>query len=448
MMKTKSNSKKNYHNKSMALLILVGILLGLYCIPLNISSAVTPPPEVWSRRFSIENQSPEARDVAVAGNDVYVVGTIYNSDYAAYIQKYDSNGNLIWTRLWNVSGENDGFTAVEIYNGKIYAAGWSKNGSQQNTLLVCYDTNGNQQWNNTWNNDPAYSLSSDKLNDIVIHDANNIYVVGSSRNSSTQDVVLTMKYNSTGHLVWNQRWGTTTNGDWGYGVALYGANALYVCGFTDSYGPGTRAVLLLKYDSGGNYGWNITWGGGGLDWGYSVVTDAAHNIYVTGRTTSFAAPSTAFLAKFNSNGQILWNYTLDENDEVGSAGDGMRLAIDADENLYIVAGLVHGGLKKNMEDIYVAQYDSSGNKQWSAIWGNLTANGDDVGYGVAVSDTGGLYVVGYANDGTGENDAVLIKYYVDSGDTGWILILIILFPLIGVALAAYILYKRREELFD
>ena len=126
----------------------------------------------------------------------------------------------------------------------------------------------------------------------------------------------------------------------------------------------------------------------------------------------------------------------------------MALAIDAKGFLYIVAGLVQGGLKKYTEDIYVAQYDSSGNKQWSTIWGNLTANGDDVGYGVAVSDTGGLYVVGYANDGTGETDAVLIKYYEGSSNPGWIFILIILFPLIGVALAAYILYKRREELFD
>ncbi len=444
MMKTKFYSKKNYSSKSMALLVLVGILLGFYCIPLNIASATSAPPEVWNRRYSVESHSPEGRDVAVAGNDVYVVGEISNSDNAAFIQKYDSNGNLIWTRLWNVSGENDGFNAVDIDNNKIYAAGWSKNGSQQNTLLVCYDMNGNQQWNRTTNSDPAYSLSSDKLEDIVINDANSIYVVGASSNSSSVNTAIIMKYNSTGHLIWSHRWGTAAASDWGHGVALDGSNAIYMCGATDSYGPGTRAAFLAKYDSSGNFGWNVTWGGSSSEWGWSVVTDVSHNIYVTGRSTSVAAPSTAFLTKFNSNGQILWNYTLDENDQVGSAGDGMALAIDANGFLYIVAGLVHGGLKKWTEDIYVAQYDSSGNKQWSMIWGNLTASGDDVGYGVAVSGTG-LYVVGYSSDGTGNNDAVLIKFYMGS-DTGWVILLIIIFPLVGVGLAGYVLYKRREEL--
>lgn len=76
---------------------------------------------------------------------------------------------------------------------------------------------------------------------------------------------------------------------------------------------------------------------------------------------------------------------------------------------------------------------------WDMIWGNPQSQD---GFGVAVSGTDSLYISGYIA-GT-PNHAGIVRFSL-SGSTPGILLLILIFPLAGVGIALFVLYKRREE---
>jgi hypothetical protein len=101
-----------------------------------------------------------------------------------------------------------------------------------------------------------------------------------------------------------------------------------------------------------NRGWARTWGGAGWDEGYGVAVDGSGNAYVTGyfcETVDFD-PAAAGVDSHTSNG-----------------GD----------------------------DIFLSKFDSLGNFLWAKTWGG---SGIDIGYDVAVDDSGNVYVTGFFAD--------------------------------------------------
>jgi hypothetical protein len=102
-------------------------------------------------------------------------------------------------------------------------------------------------------------------------------------------------------------------------------------------------------------GWARTWGGTDFDWGHGVALDGSGNVYVTG---SFMGTSVDF--------------------------DPDPLAVDFHSS--------NGG-----SDIFLSKFDSSGTFLWARTWGG-SESGDsslDYGYGVAVDESGYVYVTGW-----------------------------------------------------
>ena len=62
-------------------------------------------------------------------------------------------------------------------------------------------------WNETWGD----SLEQ-TYNDVAFDNEGNIIVVGHSRISGDDDIII-RKFNSTGHLIWNQTWGNPSAHD-------------------------------------------------------------------------------------------------------------------------------------------------------------------------------------------------------------------------------------------
>lgn len=93
------------------------------------------------------------------------------------------------------------------------------------------------------------------------------------------------------------------------------------------------------------YEWAKKFGNTAIDEGYSVVTDASGNVYVTGGfsgTTDFdpgagtanltsAGLADLFLAKYDANGNYLWAI------RIGDLGDdyGKDIALDASGNIFL-----------------------------------------------------------------------------------------------------------------
>lgn len=311
-----------------------------------------------------------------------------------------------WNKTWGGSEIDYGHGLAIDYNNNTYIVGetWSFGAGYYDVFLVKYNSTGNQQWNLTW----GYSNKSDYGNDITLDSNNSIYVVGRVNDIFTGDEdAFIAKFDSDGNQLWNKTWGGI-DVDYSYGVAVDKNNNSYLAGSTDSFGAGSRDAFLVKFDSDGNQIWNHTWGGTNNDYGWAVAVDINNNIYLTGFTYSFGIVSgDAFLVKYDSAGNQSWNRTwggsfFDDSRSIVVAGN---ITYSAGSTLNLVTGL----------DALVVKYDSDGNQLWNKTWGGPTG---DYGNGIAC-DGENIYLAGRTDGfGAGSDDALIVKFNL-FGDQLW-----------------------------
>lgn len=153
-------------------------------------------------------------------------------------------------------------------------------------------------------------------------------------------------------------------------------------------------------------------GGGGMEQAAAIAVDSAGCAYVTGFTTSpnfptasplqhsfGGAPNDAFVAKLNAAGDGLVYSTF-----FGGSGndDGVGIAVDSSGNVYVtgftaspdfpVANPYQLSAGGGSGDAFVARLNESGSALVYSTY--LGGGGQDIGFGVAVDQTGNAYVTG------------------------------------------------------
>ena len=229
------------------------------------------------------NETDRGTDVAIDKNgNIYVVGygLAYTSEkYDVVLQKYSSDGTLVWTKYWGGTDDDISKSIFIDNEGYIYVTGYtgSYGAGLYDAFILKYDASGELLWNKTW----GYS-GYDHGEDIAVD--GDIYVVGSTINSAGEVSVVVIKYDKDGNQMWNTSWGGMYS-DYGYGLCVSG-DSLYVTGKTASYGAGKNDIFLLKCSKEGNILGYTTWGGSEDDIGYDVVVDSGY-ICVVGSTNSY-----------------------------------------------------------------------------------------------------------------------------------------------------------------
>ena len=166
-------------------------------------------------------------------------------------------------------------------------------------------------------------------------------------------------------------------------------------------------------------------GGSGTDKGNGIVADKTGNLYITGSfsTTAYFGKDSlvsngstdAYIAKYNNSGHIIW-----VKDIGGSGADeGNAIAIDSLGYIYITgdfSGTVVFNstttlISKGKTDAFIVKYDTSGNQQWAASQGGA---GSDDGNGIAVDNSGNVYVTGLDNGAT-----ISLAKYTGAGVQSW-----------------------------
>ena len=223
-----------------------------------------------------------AYSLAVGGRELYVAGESLSVSpdkrSEAILLAFDLDGGLLWAASWG-GDDTDAALAVCVGGGHVYVAGQSY-GYEYGGLdafLLKYDSSGQLAWSRAWGggaNDAAQA---------VAEGGGYIYVAGytESFTRGRSDAFL-LKYDASGNLVWSKTWGGEGR-DEAYGVAAC-SGEIYVVGFTESYGNG-EDIFLLKYDASGNLVWSKTWGGEGRERGYGIACSNPA-IYITGYTDS------------------------------------------------------------------------------------------------------------------------------------------------------------------
>ena len=218
------------------------------------------------------------------------------------------------------------------------------------------------------------------------------------------------KYDDQGNLLWTKQLGSSES-DASFGVATDSNDNVYLSGSTDGSFDGTSKVgsayttdaWVAKYDTQGNLLWTKQLGSSGDDASQGVATDNQGNVYISGYTrgsldgtskVGSAYTTDAWVAKYDTQGNLLWTKQLDSSHEDYSYG----VATDNNGNVYIsgsTSGSLDGINAGYTTDAWVAKYDTQGNLLLTEQLGSSKV---DISFGVATDNNGNVYTSGHTFD--------------------------------------------------
>ncbi len=186
-------------------------------------------------------------------------------------------------------------------------------------------------------------------------------------------------------------------------TAINGENSTLLAGYTTSFGAGGSDIWLIKVISKLNFlngnpwyyrdmiDWRKTYGGPQDDGAKSVIQTGDGGFLLAGYTESYGAGSSdVYLAKVDSNGNLLWNKTYG-----GSQDDGANSLVLASDGGYILAGYTNSNVQSQCA--WLIKIDSSGEMQWNRVVPGTEANSitrtGDGGYAVATKGFAGFCLV-------------------------------------------------------
>lgn len=253
---------------------------------------------IWTRLFGTSGPD-DARAIALDGSSVYVVGATSLPDQAtvgfdAYLSKFSTNGTEAWTRYFG-SSSDDFAEGIATDGSGLYVVGrtggllpdQNSAGGVADAFIRKYDSDGNLLWTRQFG-----SRGYDDARGVAV-DWSGVYVVGSAEAALPGQVRLgttsafIRKYDAEGNEVWTQQFGSRLGAE-AWAVAADDAG-VYVVGETHSAleGQGHRGgadIFVRKYDAGGTELWTQQLGSPGNDRALGIALSAT-TIYIVGSTT-------------------------------------------------------------------------------------------------------------------------------------------------------------------
>ena len=343
-------------------------------------------------------------------------GIIFLISFVGFVSAAD--GDVLWAKVF-----------VRIGTGSNYASGQSSSTDSNNNIFVT-----------------GYFTGTFDFGGISLTSAGN-------------EDIFVAKYNSSGGILWAQRFGGIDK-DEGLSIAVYkNTGDVVVSGYfsgnitvgSDSYlSFGGKDIIVMKLSGmNGDVQWNKRiggeyWSGSSDDIGYGVAIDqSSGNVVVAGQAAGWvnfgggavftkASSLDSVLIKYSSSGQYLWAKNGDNWGSL-SVDSGRAVAVNNNGDI-ILAGVTQGPIilegstlstSGPYTDIYVAKFNSTGGHIWSEGFGNDWATG--VG-GAATDIDGNILLTGSfsqtLNFGTEvitatASSGYLVKFRGDNGLAIW-----------------------------
>jgi hypothetical protein len=230
-----------------------------------------------------------------------------------------------------------------------------------------------QTWNRTWGgngtwNDRAYDMWSDN--------AGNIYTTGLANNDGLEQGLI-LKYDTAGNYCWNISYispvaltpvtsGTYTKCIWGETSGDY----IYIAGYGwNNTGVSRNTWIVLKYNVAGTTPlkvWEKIWYSDANQNAKDIWGDNSGNLYVVGTT------SKGFNGSYD--GQIA-KYSSSTGAKLWNLTWGEyysdscnEIELDSDGNIYISA--TANNFPQSLQSVYLLKYSSAGTQVWNRTWGS------------------------------------------------------------------------------
>ena len=398
-------------------------IVTLICLGFVLTSIAAISPEwVNAPASKVGNDAVVAVD---AFGYIYVAGTYQSTSNGKdwKIIKYSPDSNIVWTQTKNGSSNSDDYvyaiavdpmaTGSTPSSINVYVTGslYGSNGSDCGTIKIT--SSGVISWTATYN---GSANTTDIGKDVIVDGSGNVYVAGECRITNNGKDILALKYNSSG----TQQWASTFNknsGDYDDAASAMCFDAsgnIIVAGYASN--STNKDAITVKYTTSGTKSWDIIYAGSSAldDWANDVVSDNSSNIYIAGKATHTTNLGDYLVVKYNSSGARQWSAIY----------DGPARVEDEAASLVISSGYIYvTGKSKGTSssvttfDYATIKYDDTGTVSWTNRY-NGAANGDDAAVKIIADYAGDLIITGTSTVATSGIDYYTICYNA-SGSSLW-----------------------------
>ncbi len=244
--------------------------------------------QVWSFIYD-GGDNDMANAVAVDGQgNTYLTGySVRSGNYGDLMTwKLGHGGESLWANVYaGPGGKQDmGFNIAVDGSGNAIVSGISNDSTNRSDYItIKYASNGDTVWTRRYN---GTGNQSDQPTGLVLDAAGNAYVTGGSYADNSHYDYTTIKYGPDGTERWMVHYPGISHRAWAQAIALDSDANVYVTGYSyDS--TGNSDVVTVKYDSAGNQHWAERYAGPyGEDEAYVLAVGPDSSVFVGGRTNS------------------------------------------------------------------------------------------------------------------------------------------------------------------
>ncbi|MBI3502644.1 MAG: T9SS type A sorting domain-containing protein [Bacteroidetes bacterium] len=334
----------------------------------------------------------------------YIIAGNYGWSGNAYLLKTDSNGTLLWTKIYSGGGgelleqTNDGGLALlsSTLNNNIY--------------MIKTDSDGNILWSKTYGNTADnWSVSFRQTSD------HGFIILTRNYDNPTLDslhchyLLCLLKTDSVGNVLWTRAWGDTLNCFYGSSVRQTTDKGFVITG---NYPNNSGEAFLLKTDSTGNFQWMKTYGNTSEDAGSDVIQNSEGDFVIAGWV--FHQPAGVegpYLFKTDSNGNLLWSKT--DSTCTSCGGGSISQLKQTKDGGYIIGASIVTSYTNYDEDASFLRTDPAGNLLWEkAYYGTSMGVGSqswENAPSIDFTTDGGFILASTNNYGLGHSFVFLIK---------------------------------------
>ena len=240
-----------------------------------------------------------------------------------YLIRTNSNGDTLWTKTYGGTDGDQSYSICKTGDSGFVIAGqkeafYVNNPDNIDAFLIRIDLNGDTLWTKTYDvtdYDVGFSVQETKDSGYII--TGSIYDVDAT---TTEDVYL-IRTKSNGDTLWTRTFGGTSM-DAGASVKQTFDGGYIIAGYTWSIGAGFYDVYLIRIDAEGSTLWEQTYGETEYNEGNSIQQTSDGGFIIAGATQSFGAGGsdvylirldtiTTGIKKYNpANNFIADNYTV------------------------------------------------------------------------------------------------------------------------------------------
>ncbi|HYV92894.1 MAG TPA: T9SS type A sorting domain-containing protein [Chitinophagales bacterium] len=259
----------------------------------------------WSHCYGYASHSEGSMDVFLSSDGGYVI-TAYSylpgTGADVHIIKTDSNGTVIWSKVYGGTKDDIPYSLTETANGGFVFCGWTYSFDsfyfeQKDIWLTKIDENGELIWSKKYGYGLEWAQSFLQTTD------GGFIIAGGGTNSSTagEDDIFVLRTDSDGNVLWAKTYGDTSC-DEAWGIA-YTGDGYIISGEKGCYPANDYNMYLVKISDGGELLWAKTFGSNQADRGGRVLYSTDGGFLLSGYRYGYdSTMSDLYLIKTDSYG--------------------------------------------------------------------------------------------------------------------------------------------------